>query len=173
MFSKFSGFTAVELVLTLTIAAIVGITAIPIFADLGGSQAEGVARKLVSDLSYARRLARSRNGVYGITFNAGADQYTVSYYDLSSGAETPVTDPLTGTDMLADFSRISGIFGLKGIDIRTPNFGGGAKALFSPEGVPADATGLALTTAGSVVLAGGGRTFTVSVQPNTGMVRYQ
>ncbi len=162
------GYTLIETMLTLTLCSVVAVTAIPAFQNTGRSQCDGAARKLVSDLSYARRLAQSRNALYGISFNAATDQYTVSL--KSGGVETAVTDPLTNTSMTVDFTKLPG---LKGVDIQSPSFGNTTKVWFNPQGIPQDASDSVLTTSGSVVLAHGGASKTVYVQPNTGEVSYQ
>jgi len=167
---EIQGFTLVEVVLVLTVMAIVSITAIPAFMNTGGAQCDSAARKLVSDISYARRLAQNRNGIYGVSFNALAETYSVYLYDPSTSTKTTVTDPLIGMPMLVDFKTIPG---LKGIDIQNPNFKGSSETRFNPQGVPQDASGVALTSAGSVVLSAGGKTRTIYVQPNTGEVSYQ
>lgn len=165
-----SGFTLVELVLVLTLLGIMSLAAIPAILNTGGPTTDGAARKLVSDLSYARRLAQNRNGIYGISFEPVNDRYTVYVYDPTTNTTTPITDPLTRMPMTVDFQVLPG---LRGVDIQNPNFQGGTEARFDPQGRPADANGVLLTAAGSVVLSDGGVSRTVSVQPNTGEVSYQ
>lgn len=167
---KNRGFTMIELVLTITILAIVGISAIPAFVDIGPSQCDGASRKLVSDISYARRLAQNRNGIYGISFDASMETYTVYLYDPVADMKTTVTDPLTASPMVVDFSELPG---LKNIDIQSPNFEGDIEAQFNSQGIPQDINGAPLTMAGSVVLSSGGNSRTITVQPNTGEVSYQ
>lgn len=164
------GFTLIELVMVITILAIVSVSAGAALIDLGGAQSDGAARKLVSDIAYARRLAQNRSGIYGITFNAVAETYTIHLYDDVALTETAVTDPLTQAPMTVDFDDIPG---LEGVDIQLPDFGGGATVRFMPRGTPMDADGTSLVGAGSVVLSRGGVSYTVSVQPNTGEVSYQ
>lgn len=166
------GFTLVELVLVVAIMAIVALGAIPAFQNTGGAQSKGAAMKLASDLAYARKLALNRSGIYGITFNAGADTYSVHLYDDVAMTETTVTDPLTKAPMEVDFSEIPG---MEGVEIQSPDFGvaEGATVRFMPQGIPIDSTGVSLVTQGSVVLLRAGVSYTVYVQPNTGEVSYE
>ncbi len=165
-----SGFTLVELVLVMTVVGILSVAAVPAFLNTGGPKADGAARKVVSDLSYARRLAQNRNGIYGVSFSAANDRYTVYLYNPATNSTTPITDPLVGTPMIVDLKVLPG---LGGVDLQNPNFQGGTEVRFSPDGKPADANGVALNAAGSVILSNGGITRTVFVQPNTGEVSSQ
>ena len=168
---KNRGHTMIELVLALTILAIISIMAVPaLVSSLGPAQCDGAARKLVSDISYVRRLAQNRNGIYGVSFDAAAETYTIYLYDPVANTKTTVTDPLTASPMVVNFKTIAG---LKGIDIQNPNFKGGVEARFNSQGTPQDAANTALISAGSVVLASGGASRTITIQPNTGEVRYQ
>lgn len=164
------GFTLIELALMIVVLAIVALGAIPAFMDVGGAQSEGAAIKLASDLTYARRLAQNRSGIYGITFDAAADTYTVHLYDDVALTETAVNDPLTHAPMEVDFDNLPG---LEGVDLQAPDFGGGATVRFMPQGTPMAADGTLLVGEGSIVLTRGGVPHTISVQPNTGEVSYE
>ncbi len=162
-----TGFTIVELIMTMMLIGILSMVAIPFFADVPSAKVDSAAKKLVSDLSYTRQLARNRNEIYGISFNVDADQYTVHLYNPSTNTETTVTDPMTRTPMVIDLTQMPG---LSGVDIQAAGFGGSSKVRFSPHGVPAKGSGTILATAGTVVLEEGGVTRTVAVQPSTGEV---
>lgn len=164
------GFTFIEMVLTLTVLGIVSVMAIPAFVETGEAQVDGAAIKVVSDLSYARRLAQNRNALYGVSFDSVAEAYTVHLYDPATNTETAVSDPLTGSSMTVDFGKLPG---LKGTNIQSVAFGAGEKVRFMPQGIPEDVNGSPLTASGSVVLSRGGSSRTVFVQPNTGEVSYQ
>ncbi len=168
--NKHHGFTLIELVLTLSLLSILGVSAITAMVNVGTMKADVAAQKLVADLSYARELARSHNAIHGVSFNAAADTYTVYQFDPNTGLETAVTSPHTETPMLINFATAPG---LTGVDIQDPNFGGGSNIRFAPIGTPQLPGGAALVAAGTVVLSQGGRARTVSVQPNTGEVNKQ
>lgn len=161
------GFTLVELVLTIGVLAVLGLAAVPYLSNVGTVKAEAAADKLVSDLTYARRLARNRNGIYGVSFDAVADSYTVYLLDPSSGTETPVVDPARRGQMIVDLTLYPG---LAGVDIQSPSFGGTPEVRFTPEGIPQNGSGAGLAASGSVQLVEGGVSRTVSVQAGTGEV---
>lgn len=164
------GFTLVELVFVIAVLGILSVAAIPLFPNLATFQTDAAAKKLISDLAYARQLARTRNGTYGISFNAGTDTYTVFSYDPVTDTQTTLTDPHGGVPMVIDFTQQPG---LSGIDIESPYFGVTSTVRFTPQGVPTDSTGSPLGTSGSVLLLAGGAVRTVFVEPNTGEVSYQ
>ncbi len=163
------GFTLVELVLTITVLSTLALTAIPLFTNTGAAISEGATRKLVADISLARRLARSRSGIYGVSFDAVNNTYTVHVYDPNTGTSTPATDPLTNTPMIVDLSSLPG---LAGTDIQNPDFGGTSILRFNSQGIPQNGAGADLANAGSLVIASGGDYQTLTVQPNTGEVDY-
>jgi Tfp pilus assembly protein FimT len=164
------GFTLIDLVLTILIASLLSVAAIPYFNGNSAVVVDATARKLVSDLSYARRMAHNRNTYCGISFNAGLEKYSVIFYNSSTGTTTAVTDPLTGTNMVVDFGLIPEF---QGADLQSPAFGGSTTVLFNSRGIPTNAATTALAAQGTVVLANGGVTRTVRVQPNTGEISYQ
>ena len=164
------GFTLIELVLVITIMAVLSVSVGAALMNLGGVQSDGAARRLVSDLSYARRLAQNRSAIYGITFDAAAETYTVHLYDDVALTETAVDDPLTHMPMVVDYVTSPS---LEGTEIQTVDFDGGTTVRFKPQGTPMAADGTSLAAEGSVVLSRGGVPHTVSVQPNTGEVSYE
>lgn len=163
------GFTLIELVMVITVTSILALTAIPAFYNSGSAISEGAARKLAGDLSLARKLARNRNGVYGITFDAVNNTYTVHSFDPATGTTTTATDPLTLSPMVVDFATLPG---LTGTDIQNPNFGGTSTIRFNSQGIPQTGTGAALAAAGSLSVASGYQSHVVTVQPNTGAVDF-
>ncbi len=167
-----SGFTLVEAALTIVILAVVSVVAIPYFTDVGAVTADAGAQKVLGDLSYVRRLAKNRNGYYGISFDAAAETYTVYQCNGSTTctAKTTMTDPTTQASMAIDFKKLPG---LKGIDIQTPSFGGTTEIRFDAQGFPRNASNALLTGTGSVKVSRGGTIYTIVVQPNTGEVSIQ
>lgn len=160
-------FTQVELVIMVVLIAIMAVAAIPFFVDVGAARVDSAFRKMVSDISYARQLARNRSGIYGVEFDTAAETYTVFLYDPATALKTTVTDPATRSPMVIDFNTIPG---LAGVDIQNPAFGGTNEIRFTSKGVPQNANGVDLAAAGTVVLTEGYDSRTVAVQPETGEV---
>lgn len=167
---KNQGYTLIELVLLMSLIIILAVSAIPFFINVGETKAEAAAKKLISDLTYARQLARNYNDIHGISFDSAAETYTVHQYNPSTFSSTTVTDPLTRSNMVINYSQIAG---LSGVNIQSVNFGGTSIIRFSTMGAPQDGNGTDLATAGTVVLEEGGVTRTIQVQPNTGEISQQ
>lgn len=159
----------VELVITITLIGILALVAIPSFINVGEVNVEAAATKLLSDLTYARQLARNQNGIYGISFDEALETYTVHLYDPATNTQTTVTDPLTRSSMVINFNTLTS---LQGVDIQNPTFGGTTVIRFTPKGIPQNGTNNDLTAAGSVTLSHGGRSRTLWVQPRTGELSY-
>ncbi len=164
------GFTLIELVLGIVVLGVVSVVSIPLFVNVGSGKVDAAARKVLSDLTYSKQLARNRSGVYGISFNAATNTYTVHQYDPTTGTSTTVTDPLTQQPMVVDFSQIPGV---TGTDIQSATFGGTSIVRFPSSGIPQGGNSVNLAVAGSVVLALGGSSRSVVVQPGTGEVSVQ
>lgn len=86
------GFTLAELVMVLTILAILAVVAYPRMMDLPAMRIELAARKMQSDIRYAQSLAISIQKRTRINFRAAQDDYSVYIED---GAWVLATDPLT------------------------------------------------------------------------------
>ncbi len=163
------GFTLIDLVLTILIASLLSVAAMPYLESAGAVLVDATSRKLISDLSFARRMAHNRNTYCGISFDAGLEQYSVIYYNASTGTTTAVTDPVKGTAMVVDFGLVPEF---RGTDLQSPSFGGTSTILFDSRGIPSNASATSLASQGSVVLASGGAAKTIRVQPNTGEISY-
>lgn len=167
---RHGGFTLIELVLIIGLISILSVAVYASFPDVGAIKVETAAHKISQDITFARRLARNRNGIYGVSFDAGADTYRVYWYDPATNTEIPVIDPLTRGSMTVNLRTFPG---LEGVDIQNPSFGGTVGVRFPPQGIPQNGNGVNLSVAGSVQLAVGSATHRVSVQPRTGEVSGQ
>lgn len=94
--SRRAGFTTIELMIVVTIAAVLIALAAPSFAEfLSKRRVDGVMAELVTDLHYARSEAVSRNAPVRITF--GPRCYVI-HLASATGAECDAdTDPPTKT----------------------------------------------------------------------------
>ena len=161
------GFTLVELVILMTIITVMAVFAAEkVQYAIQTSKLSAAAAKVASDIRYAQQLARTRNGWYGVSFAVSpTNQYTV--YSTDGATDTAVTDPVNPAQTLVN--NIATGFG--GVAISAVNIAGGNKVEFNPTGAPYnDKTGTLLAANGTVTLAFGGATRTVTITPNTGRV---
>ncbi len=71
------GFSLLELVIVMTLLAIVGGIAMPRYtASLTHHRAEAAARRIAADLAYVRRQARSTSSAQTVTFDLQAHEYS-------------------------------------------------------------------------------------------------
>ena len=77
--SRRAGFTLIELVLVIVIIGVVSAIALPRFSQATArQQLDAAADRLVSDLELAQARARSSSQTVTVSFNRGAESYTVS-----------------------------------------------------------------------------------------------
>lgn len=75
-----NGFTMIELMVVVAIAALLIAVAVPSFVDqIGRRRLEGVANELVADLFYARTEAVSKNKQVQLASDAAGTSYTINY----------------------------------------------------------------------------------------------
>ena len=161
LFPSPPGFTLIELIMVLVIVGILSAITIPRFDSFFAIKLDGATKKLVSDIRYTQQLAISRHTNSRIVFNAAKDSY-VAEKEVPRGSANWVnaTDPFTRANLSVNFSTHSKY---RGIDIQSPVFGGGSVLGFNWQGMP--------QFGGSVILFYRGKSRTISVEPNTGMVR--
>jgi Tfp pilus assembly protein FimT len=146
------GFTLVE---TMIMLAIIGfLTAIIVFnmSNMLAIRAKGAARRLVTDIVWAKNQATTTNVKCGVIFYPATDKYIV----YSSTVTTPIADPVTHKPMIRDFT--AGDF--RKVNIVSASFGGNSYIEFDPIGRN--------FTGGSVVFSYGSEQYTVWVEDNTG-----
>lgn len=102
--NKNGGFSLVELVLMLSLLAIMVVLYVESAGDLSNIAVDGASRKAQSDIRYAQQLAQSTGGVYGVKFNSGG---TYEVYVGSPGH--PVNSPTTNLPLIEDFHDFPGV----------------------------------------------------------------
>lgn len=149
---------------------ILAVSATTAYFGVEDTRVDGAARRLASDLAYARQMATTENEIFGIAFDTVNDTYTVHEYDADTDTETTIASSLTQTAAATNFDNIPG---MEGVTIQAASFGGTATVRFSSTGVPQDDNEADLAAQGSVVLNHSGSTKTITVQANTGEINIQ
>ena len=98
-------FTLIELVLTISVLAVMAISAIPSDNGLTPMSLDAGARKVKTDIRYAQNLATTTGSPYGFRAT-GASTYEV--YEVSTGdiALSPYTNTPMQEDLTANFGGI-------------------------------------------------------------------
>lgn len=193
------GFTLIELVLVITLTAIVAVVAYPMI--FGGTSAISVpvfTKKVQEDIRYTQSLALLRSNLdtpnatnptfrYRIRFNIadascpGSSQYTIvndadnngtwGENPNGSGAVESARNPSSG-DSFFCVGMDTG--DLNGFQV-SADFGGSVPGIleFDTMGVPYDSDGMRLTASKTVTVAKNAITGTVTVTPETGMATAQ
>ena len=161
-----NGFTIIELVIIIVIMGILAVAASITMAPSNSIRLDTAAKKVLTDLQYARSRAFTDAKWYGVSFQtAPTNTYTV--YQTDGVTDTTIKDPSRlGSNFVVS---VPAMFG--GVSITNASIGGGSQVEFSPLGVPYNnKTGTAITTAGTISLSYLGSTKTISITPNTGYI---
>lgn len=160
------GFSLVELVAVLTIAAIVAAVTVPAMSSTGAVRRSAAAWQVARDLRVAREIGITTGRNAWVTFDATAESYTIRIEPFGNPGRAQAVgwiDPATGREFRQRFGDAE----WAGVAIVSASFGGGSVVGFDRLGGPLVHTGAAMLTTGQVVLEGGG---TVSIEPGTGRV---
>lgn len=148
---KQNGMTIIELVLTISLLALMSVTIAVIAINYKSSYIEIASQKIRSDIEHARSLAMTKKGtVFGVYFNNTSNEYIV--YEASSA--TPVDDPQTKQPLIENFSKWPSV-NITGSDYTVE---------FNEFGAPT------LGGGGSVSISDGSVTKAISVDAGTGRV---
>ncbi|OGW72673.1 MAG: hypothetical protein A2Y02_03005 [Omnitrophica bacterium GWA2_52_12] len=163
------GFTLMEMVAVLFVLGLIAGLSLPnIYSAIQNFRLNSAARKMTADIRYAREMALSRHGTYGITVSADTNTYSI--FSLSGSTKTVLTDswrqlPLSVT--------LDGTSGYAGVTMGTVDLceSGGCPLVdlrFDSFGTPSDSSGTAMASNATIQLQSGGVTKTVTIQPETG-----
>ncbi|MBU0672072.1 MAG: prepilin-type N-terminal cleavage/methylation domain-containing protein [Candidatus Margulisbacteria bacterium] len=163
---KHQGFSLIELIMVLTVIAILSVVSFIALDPYKGIKLDAATRKIAADVEYARSLALTTAKWHGIGFDvAPANKYSV--YKTDGSTDEPIENPAKlGTDFIVltwnDLGRVK---------INSAAIGGGQKIEFSPLGAPYnDKNGSALATPGIITLEYSGITRRIEITPNTGKI---
>lgn len=158
------GFTLIELVVVMTLIAILAWIAYPKITAMSEIRLDAAARRVAADLRYAQNRSIGTRVVHGLYFEPAQGRYTV----YAPTPATPITDP-------ADRARTLRVtFNQKveyrGVAITSASFGTTPAVSFDYFGVPRDSGGTDLAATGRVILTYQGQSDTIDVAPGTGAV---
>jgi len=163
------GFTLIELIVTMTIAAIVAVTAVPAFLNMNNARLSRASSELAEHIKMARSLAMATRRRTWIRFNTAGESYEmfIEHPDQPGRASRiAVTHPVTGASSFV-VALDQGEF--SGVQISSASFGGQVEIEFDWVGRPLNGSGTQLASDGTVVLTAD-RSQTVRVTAGTGMV---
>lgn len=145
------GFSLIELVIVVTILATLAAIAMPRYGNaIARYHLDAAAKRIVIDLEYARTQAMTRSKAQSITFDVGADSYSIA------GIEDLKTRSATyGVALSGEPYRV---------DLASATFGGSATATFDIYGIP--------NAAGTVVVQNGSGKRTITLNVKTGKASF-
>ena len=164
-----NGFTLIELIVTITIASIIAVTAVPAFMNMSNTRLRRASSELAEHIKMARSLAMATRRRTWIRFNTAGDSYKMFIEHSSQpgrGNRIAVTHPVTGASSFV-VSLDQGEF--SGVQISSASFGGQIEVEFDWVGRPLNGSGTQLASDGTVVLTAD-TSQTVRVTAGTGMV---
>jgi prepilin-type N-terminal cleavage/methylation domain-containing protein len=162
------GFTLIELIAVMAIAAILAGAAIPAMSTISTTRHAAAAKQVLRDLSFARERAMLTGTRSWVTFNVGTKSYSVLAENSASpgrAGATTLTDMATGKP----YSITLGANEFAGTTITSVNFDGASEIGFDWLGQPLNSSQTSLAANGTISM-GGGRS--VTVQIGTGMITY-
>lgn len=171
---KAKGFTLIELVMILVIAAILAAVSMSNLTNLSSVRLGQAGRKIKSDIRFAQSYSLTSQQRTRVAFDTGANNYTL-YREQSSGNWVVITNTLTR----GNFTVALGSGDFSGVSISAVNFvSSGYNLLFDAEGAPygynpSGGSSTKMTSSGSVTVSGGASTQVISVSAQTGAVSAQ
>jgi len=151
--------TLVELLIVVTLIAIMATLAMPMLSDTDATRLQAAARLLAADLAFAQvESITHANDTCLVTFDQASGSYTVA---RTSAPATPITNPATNQPYVTQFG--SGLAAeLSGVSIQSYSLDGDNELAFRIYGQTDQSTPATIT------LEAGGETITVQIDPTTG-----
>jgi MSHA pilin protein MshC len=150
-----SGFTLVELIVTLILVGILAVVAIPKLAGLSAYNTLGFYDRVASGIRFAQKqaIAKRKNVCANFTGNSVTFRFA-----SSAGAAAPCDADLTGPNGEAPY-------------VLAPDPRGVGAVIFSPTPTDFQFDALGRPTVGQAITVTGDGSKTLSVEPETGYVR--
>lgn len=109
LFKSNKGFTLLELIMTISLMGILGVSVIPLITSSQAFGLDNATRKLESDIRYAQSMAMTKGEAYGFRNISDGKNTTFEVYLVSSGL--PAKSPYSREPMLEDISaKFKGVF---------------------------------------------------------------
>lgn len=164
------GFTLVEVIAVMMMAAIMAAVAVGSLNSLPASRVAGAGRMVQRDLSYARERSMATGTRHWVLFAPANDSFSVLAENPASPGRTgalTITDPATGQP----FVERMNINEYAGVDLTSASFDGASEVGFDWLGRPVNSTQNPLAANGVVILGSGGGA-TITVGAGNGMVTF-
>jgi prepilin-type N-terminal cleavage/methylation domain-containing protein len=160
------GFTLIEILCVVILIAIFAIVVIPQLNERGDIKAAAAARIVMADIMYAQNRAIAKQTAQYVKFDVASHTYQVQ----EGTPPTTVTHPVT----LKTYTQTFNSTAIPDVTLTSAGFDGKDTLAFDEIGAPyaydsAAGTQAALST-GTIKIAAGGYTMTLTVQPYTGEI---
>jgi prepilin-type N-terminal cleavage/methylation domain-containing protein len=174
-----AGFTLIEIVVVVTVLAILGALALPNLASQTDLTASAASRVVVSDLLYAQSLAISTQSMQYVSFTVASTHLNGSWGAYSLYSSVPFTSAIENPVTLQPYTQSFGSGGtgpLASTALMSTTLDSPANTVLAfdemgrPYGSPVNGTPVPLANTGSVNLQCGSMTVTVSIEPSTGNI---
>ena len=162
----YKSFTTIELVITISIIAVLIWVAVPNISSYLDTKLNVCAEKIYSDIRYTQYLSIAEHKTYGIQFDSANNYYRV--YDPATG--DTAKDPYSNKNMELDLDNSPEY---SGIGITSVNIDSGNEVRFTSLGKPLNYLGNDLVNTGRITLSYRGRTKQILVYALTGWTEIQ